>query len=100
MSLVIEVEEPTEYQQEEMIKLENKLYQLQQLQTQFVAMQQRQQQLQDEFTKLENHRVALEYIAGEENNRRIADARDAARLAQLNVQELEKNCRDFALRCP
>ena len=79
----------------EKAELENKLYQLQQLQTQFVAMQQRQQQLQDEFTKLENHKIALEYIAGEENNRRIADARDAARLAQLNVQELEKNCRDL-----
>ena len=76
-------------------ELENKLYQLQQLQNQFAAAQQRLQQLQTELEQLENHKIALEYAAGEENNRRIADARDAARLAQLNLQELEKKCLDL-----
>ena len=76
-------------------ELENKLYQLQQMQTQFVTAQQRLQQLQIELEQLENHKIALEYAAGEENNRRIADARDAARLAQLNLQELEKKSLDL-----
>ncbi len=75
--------------------IEEKLRQISMLQNQSQANIVRRQELLDELAKLQNHQIALEYAAGEENNRRIADARDAARLAQINLQEQEKKCENL-----
>ena len=77
--------------------IEEKLRQISMLQNQSQANIVRRQELLDELAKLQNHQIALEYAAGEENNRRIADARDAARLAQINLQEQEKKCENLPL---
>ena len=79
----------------EKASIEEKLRQISMLQNQSQANIVRRQELLDELAKLQNHQIALEYAAGEENNRRIADARDAARLAQINLQEQEKKCENL-----
>ena len=81
--------------EEEKRKLEEKLGQLQEYRTKSQTIMQNRQDLELRQQLLDNHRIALEYAAGQKNQCRIADARDAARMAQLNLQELEKKCQNL-----
>ena len=72
--------------------LENKLTELQSLQAQLDTFAQRQQMLTEQIGLLENHQRALEYAAGEENNRRIA-------LAQLKQEEAARQLEEWTAKC-
>ena len=72
--------------------LEDKLRQISLLQTQSRENAQRQQELKNYLAQLENHQIALEYAAGEENNRRIAAAQETAASATRHMEELHAQC--------
>ena len=78
--------------------LEEKQAQLQQLQGQIRDLSQQQSVLQKRLSDLENHSRWLEYTATKEDQRRIQEARDAARLAQLQQQSLENTCQSLPTR--
>ena len=82
----------------EKAELEGKLQQLQALQTQWETTLLQQQETKAELEKLENHALALEYAAGEENNRRITAAQDAERLARLQLETCEAQCQGLHQR--
>lgn len=72
--------------------IEGKLRQLQELQSQSEAAGQRQQELKTYLTELENHQIALDYAAGEENNRRILRAQIHRDEAKARLDALEEQC--------
>lgn len=72
--------------------IEGKLCQLQELQSQSEAAGQRQQELKTYLTELENHQIALDYAAGEENNRRILRAQIHRDEAKARLDALEEQC--------
>ena len=76
----------------EKAELENKLSELLSLQAQSNTLIQRQQMLTEQIALLENHQKALEYAAGEENNRRIA-------LAQLKQEEAARQLEEWTAKC-
>ena len=76
----------------EKAELENKLAELQELQTQANTFAQQQQMLTEQIALLENHQKALEYAAGEENNRRIA-------LAQLKQEQAARQLEEWTATC-
>ena len=78
--------------------LEEKQAQLRQLQAQIQALSDQQTTCKHTLSDLENHARWLEYAAVEENQRRIQDARDAARLARLQLQTQEDACRSLPTR--
>lgn len=78
--------------------IEDKLRQISLLQTQSQENAQRQQELKTYLTQLENHKIALEYAAGEENNRRVAAARDAQYLAEQKEADCRNQCRELPQR--
>ena len=76
----------------EKAELENKLFQLHQLQQQSSDLRSKQEALTSQLTALENHALHLEYAAAEDNMRRIADAQEAARFAEMQMRQLEEIC--------
>lgn len=78
--------------------IEDKLRQISLLQTQSRENAQRQQELKAYLEQLENHQIALEYAASEENNRRVAAARDAQYLAEQTEENCRNQCRDLPPR--
>ena len=72
--------------------IEGKLRQLQMLQVQLDATQQRQQELKTRLELLENHKAALEYAAGEENNRRMMLAQVRRDEAKARLENLTAQC--------
>ena len=78
--------------------IEDKLRQISLLQTQSQENAQRQQELKTYLARLENHQIALEYAAGEENNRRVAAARDAQYLAEQKEADCRNQCRELPQR--
>ena len=78
--------------------IEDKLRQISLLQTQSQENAQRQQELKTYLAQLENHQIALEYAAGEENNRRVAAARDAQYLAEQKEADCRNQCRELPQR--
>ena len=74
------------------VELENKLAELLSLQSQSEKIRQRQQQLEQHISKLENHRIALEFAAAEDNIRRVAAAQEAAAAAARQAKALEEAC--------
>ena len=76
-------------------ELEKKLRQLQEYRVERENTSQRCEDLLLRQQLLANHKVALEYAAGEENNRRIADAHDTARMTHLALQAAEQKCQNL-----
>ncbi len=76
----------------EKAEIENKLRQLQELNDYSEQLTQRQQELELRLELLENHKIALEYAAGEENNRRIAAAQETATSAAQRMEQLRVQC--------
>ncbi len=79
-------------------ELENKLAELISLQSQSEKTVQRQQELEQHIAALNNHKLALEYAAAEENLYRLAAAREAAAAAQRQVEEQEAACKALPAR--
>ncbi len=73
-------------------ELENKLLELNALQQQQANVLQRQQQLDVQIAALENHKIALQYAAAEENMHRIAAAQEAADSAAQHMDRLNAQC--------
>ncbi len=73
-------------------ELEEKLQELQQLQTRSEQIKQRQVQLEQNHKLLINHQSALEYAAGQTYLQKLAAAQAAQEAAAAKVQELETTC--------
>ena len=73
-------------------ELENKLYQLQQLQTQSAATQQHLQELKEAQAQLENHKAALEYATARDNIQKVDRANLAVEAAAEAVAKAEERC--------
>ena len=75
--------------------IEEKLRQISLLQTQSAENALRRQQLLEELAKLQNHQIALEYAAGEENNRRILQAQLRSEEAKSRLDALDAQCQSL-----
>lgn len=75
--------------------IEEKLRQIALLQQQSQENARRRQELLDELAKLQNHQIALEYAAGEENNRRILRAQLRRDEALERLEMLTAQCRNL-----
>lgn len=73
-------------------ELEHKLLELRALQQQQLSVLERQQQLDTQIAALENHKIALQYAAAEENMHRIAAAQEAADAAAQQADTLNAQC--------
>lgn len=72
--------------------VKDKLLQLEQLEQKCQGIHQRQKQLLAQIRLLDNHRVALEYAAAQEDLRRIEDAAAARDAAAAVMQEATQRC--------
>ena len=72
--------------------LEEKLGRLQILQDQSGQFARQQEELQEQIASLENHLLALEYAAGEENQNRIDQARQHLEEAKAHWERLREQC--------
>ncbi|MBQ8579137.1 MAG: AAA family ATPase [Oscillospiraceae bacterium] len=79
-------------------ELTKKLQDLQDLQRQSESIRVRQGELEAHIARLENHRLALQYEAAEENRQRIAGAEAACQLSQRQLEELEARCANLPPR--
>ena len=78
--------------EEEKRNLEDKLRKLHQWKTESQEILEKQHDAKARLQLLENHKAALEYAAGEENNRRIAAAQAAVLTAQRQEAQLRDQC--------
>lgn len=91
--------------EKEAAELEDALQQMGDLRQKAAELKLRQQENDGQIAALENHKIALEYAAGEENNRRIVQAElrrdqekqrmDALQTRCANLPDAEK-CREFS----
>ncbi len=79
-------------------ELAKKLQDLQDLRRQSENIRNRQGELEAHIARLENHRLALQYAAAEENQQRIAGAEAACQLSQRQLEELEAKCANLPPR--
>lgn len=75
--------------------LEEKLEQIAILRQQIDHVIQRQQELKEQISELENHKVALEYAAGQENERRIMQAEIRRDEAKMKLDQMETQCAEL-----
>ncbi len=75
--------------------LEESLWQLSALQEKMEENDRRQQNLKEQIAQLENHKMALEYAAGEENNRRILQAEVWLEETRERLKTMESQCADL-----
>ena len=75
--------------------IEEKLRQISLLQTQSQENARHRQELLDELAKLQNHQIALEYAAGEENNRRILLSQYRCEEAEARLELLTAQCQNL-----
>lgn len=75
--------------------IEEKLRQISLLQTQSQENAWHRQELLDELAKLQNHQIALEYAAGEENNRRILLSQYRCEEAEARLELLTAQCQNL-----
>lgn len=91
--------------EKEAAELEDSLLQMDDLRQKLEALKLRQQENEGQIAALENHKIALEYAAGEENDRRIVQAElrrdqekmrlDALQVQCANLPDKEK-CEEFS----
>lgn len=75
--------------------LEEKLEQIAILRQQIDHVIQRQQEIKEQISELENHKVALEYAAGQENERRIMQAEIRRDEAKMKLDQMETQCAEL-----
>ncbi len=78
--------------EKEAAELENTLGQIYSLRQKMDEIRQRQQEKSVQIAALENHKIALEYAEGEENNRRIMQTQIRRDQAKERLDQLEEQC--------
>ncbi len=78
--------------------LQNKLTELQTLRAQTQRLQQRCTEIEEETAKLENHKLALQYAAAQENIRKVEQAHLVAEAAAEAMAKAEDRCAELPSR--
>lgn len=82
----------------EQAKLEDQLYNLEELHKQERGIKARQQELEAWIVQLENHKIALQYNQAKEKNQRMQEAEQETARLQAELSALEKECADLPLQ--
>ena len=79
----------------EQARLEEQLYQLEELHKRETGFKTRQQELEDWIAQLENHKLTLQYRQAKEKNQRITEAEQAYERLQAELSSLTAECAEL-----